>query len=74
MFINFIFSRESSQTNSATKVFLSIDFVGQMHFCYLIPSRSQLSIARLEVTNNLQLIIGVVKSFRAKDAIAIPVS
>lgn len=73
--LQFVIFRGSPHSfGAASKVFLSPDFVGQMHFCFLVPSRNSISIARIEIMNNMQLIIGVVKSFRAKDAIAIPVS
>lgn len=57
----------------ASKVLLTSDLVGQNYLGYLVPSRSQLFLVRLEKTNKQQQIIfGMVSSIVAKDAVSLP--
>ncbi|XP_077273571.1 anaphase promoting complex subunit 1 isoform X1 [Temnothorax americanus] len=62
----------SKDIGRASKVFLTSDLVGQNYLGYLIPNRSQLSLVRLEKTNEQQQIIfGMVTNIVAKDAISL---
>ncbi|XP_066581363.1 anaphase-promoting complex subunit 1 isoform X2 [Prorops nasuta] len=57
----------------ASKVLLTSDLVGQSYLSYLVPTRSQLFLVRLEKTNKQQQIIfGMVTSIAAKDAVNLP--
>ncbi|KAI4480329.1 hypothetical protein M0804_010327 [Polistes exclamans] len=57
----------------ASKVLLTSDFVGQSYLGYLVPTRSQFFLVRLEKTNKQQQIIfGMVTSIIAKDAVSLP--
>ncbi|XP_020285295.1 anaphase-promoting complex subunit 1 isoform X2 [Pseudomyrmex gracilis] len=57
----------------ASKVFLTSDLVGQSYLGYLIASRSQLFLVRLEKTNKQQQVIfGMTTSIVAKDAVCLP--
>lgn len=60
----------------ASSVFISCDFVGQKHLCYLVPARCQLFCARLEKTNEEKpdIILGSVTVIPAKDAAYLPVN
>ncbi|XP_012268770.2 anaphase-promoting complex subunit 1 isoform X2 [Athalia rosae] len=60
-------------TGPASKVLLTTDLVGQSYLGYLVPSRSQLFLVRLEKSNEQgQLIFGMVTSIVAKDAAGLP--
>ncbi|KAF5273421.1 hypothetical protein FQA39_LY07438 [Lamprigera yunnana] len=56
----------------ASKVFLIDDLVGRSYLCYLIPSRSQLSMVCVDMTNTNSLTFGLLTSISAKDAVPIP--
>lgn len=57
-------------SGKASKVILTSDLVGQAYLGYLVPSRSQLFLVRIEKTNKQQQIIfGMVASIVAKDAV-----
>ncbi|KAK0085319.1 hypothetical protein PV325_005429 [Microctonus aethiopoides] len=57
----------------ASKVLLTTDLVGQGYLGYLVPTRSQLCLVRLEKTNKQQQIIfGMTTSISAKDAVSLP--
>lgn len=70
---NFFFS-DGGFVGPASKVFLCDDLTGQWYLCYLLPSKSQLSVVRIDFTNSNNLIFGIFTSISAKDAVAIPVS
>lgn len=59
----------------ASSVFISCDFVGQRHLCYLVPNRGQLFCAKLEKTNedNPDIILGSMTVILARDAAYLPV-
>ena len=56
-------------------MFLTTDLIGQTYFCYLIQSQCRLCLVRLEKSNDPeQVILGMVTTITAKDAINLPVS
>ncbi|XP_063980252.1 anaphase-promoting complex subunit 1 [Diachasmimorpha longicaudata] len=60
-------------SGKASKVLLTSDLVGQGYLGYLVPSRSQLFLVRIEKTNKQQQIIfGMMSSIVAKDAVNLP--
>uniref|UniRef100_A0A0C9RW07 ANAPC1 protein n=1 Tax=Fopius arisanus TaxID=64838 RepID=A0A0C9RW07_9HYME len=60
-------------SGKASKVLLTSDLVGQGYLGYLVPSRSQLFLVRIEKTNKQQeIIFGMVASIVAKDAVNLP--
>lgn len=67
--------RDGALAGPATKVFLSEDFSGQWYLCYILLSRFQLSIVKIDFTSNYPNIsFGMLTSISAKDAVPIPVS
>lgn len=70
-----MFFRENDSC-AASVVFISCDFVGQKHLCYLISSQSQLFCAKLDKTNESrpEVILGSTTIIPAKDASSLPVS
>lgn len=57
----------------ASRAFLTTDLVGQTYFCYLIQSQCRLILVRLEKSSDSeQIILGMVTSIVAKDAIELP--
>ncbi|XP_057330298.1 anaphase-promoting complex subunit 1 [Microplitis mediator] len=58
--------------DKASKVFLTTDLVGQSYLGYLVPSKTQLFLVRMEKTNKQQQIIfGMSTSIAAKDAVTL---
>ncbi|CAG9837359.1 unnamed protein product [Diabrotica balteata] len=55
----------------ASKVFLMDDIMDQKYLCYILESRSQLSIVRVDIRNN-DMKFGILTSISAKDAAPIP--
>ncbi|CAG9853978.1 unnamed protein product [Phyllotreta striolata] len=55
----------------ATKVFFTEDFVGQKYLCYVLDTRSQLSIVKVDYSGR-NFTFGVLTSISAKDAASIP--
>ncbi|KAF7270472.1 hypothetical protein GWI33_016577 [Rhynchophorus ferrugineus] len=64
-------SQDTLTGGPATSVFLSRDIVGQWYLCYVLPSRYQLSIVKIDFSNSY-INFGMVTSISAKDAINIP--
>lgn len=59
----------------ASRVFITTDLTGQVYFCYLISSQCSLFLVRLERSNDAdRMILGMVTTMSAKDAINLPVS
>ncbi|XP_019754293.2 anaphase-promoting complex subunit 1 [Dendroctonus ponderosae] len=66
------YSVQDTLTGSpATTVFLTEDFVGQWYLCYVLPSRFQLSIVKIDFSGS-HISFGVLTSISAKDAIELP--
>jgi hypothetical protein len=52
-----------------------VDLVGQTYFCYLVQNQCRLSLIRLEKSSDPErIILGMVTTMTAKDAINLPVS
>ncbi|KAH0560894.1 anaphase-promoting complex subunit 1 [Cotesia glomerata] len=66
------FKEVDRAADKASKVFLTTDLVGQSYLGYLVPSKTQLFIVRMEKTNKQQQIIfGMSTSIIAKDAVSL---
>ncbi|XP_030754835.1 anaphase-promoting complex subunit 1 [Sitophilus oryzae] len=63
--------KDNFTAGPATSVFLSKDFIGQWYLCYILPSRFQLSVVKVDFTDT-NISFGLVTSISAKDAINIP--
>lgn len=70
---DFIF-RHGNFVGPASKVFLCDDLTGQNYFCYLLPTKLQLCMVKIDVSNSGSFIFGVFTSMSAKDAVPVPVS
>lgn len=66
--------RDGDSIGPATKVFLGDDLTGQWYLYYLIPSKSVLSLVRIDFPNANTFRFGIFTSVSAKDAVAVPVS
>lgn len=66
--------REVNIAGPASKVFLIDDLVGQWYLCYILTSRCQLSIVKIDFSNPTNIVFGVLTSISAKDAVPLPVS
>ncbi|XP_050315622.1 anaphase-promoting complex subunit 1 [Anthonomus grandis grandis] len=55
----------------ATSVFLSEDLIGQWYLCYVLPSKFQLSVVKVDFSGP-SIAFGMLNSISAKDAINIP--
>ncbi|XP_066251923.1 anaphase-promoting complex subunit 1 [Euwallacea similis] len=56
---------------AASNVFLSEDFVGQWYLCYILPSRFQLSVVKVDFSGG-NMSCGLLTSISAKEAINVP--
>ncbi|KAJ8932971.1 hypothetical protein NQ314_014302 [Rhamnusium bicolor] len=64
--------REPSTAGPASKVFLIDDLVGQWYLCYILISRCQLSIVKIDFSSVPTINFGILTSISAKDAVPIP--
>lgn len=65
--------REPVASSPASKVFLIDDLVGQWYLCYILPSRFQLSVVKIDFSSSINVSFGVLTSISAKDAVPISV-
>nr|XP_022911717.1 anaphase-promoting complex subunit 1 [Onthophagus taurus] len=56
---------------SASKAFITEDFTSQNYLCFMVPSKNQLYVVKIEISIN-NVIFGMSMSIGAKDAISIP--
>ncbi|XP_056632382.1 anaphase-promoting complex subunit 1 isoform X1 [Diorhabda sublineata] len=63
--------QDSNTAAPASKVFFVDDFVGQKYLCYILESRSQLSIVKVDFSSR-NIVFGMLTSISAKDATHIP--
>ncbi|KAL1501054.1 hypothetical protein ABEB36_006453 [Hypothenemus hampei] len=63
--------QDTLTSSMASSVFLSRDMLGQQYLCYILPSRFQLSVVKVDI-NGDNLAFGLLTSVSAKDAIDIP--
>nr|CAH7720171.1 unnamed protein product [Callosobruchus chinensis] len=62
--------QDSNVAGPASKVFLVDDFMGQKYMCYIVDSRCQLSMVKIDVSSSISF--GMLTSISAKDAVPIP--
>lgn len=68
------FPRDNN-TDHASRVFITTDLIGQTYLCYLMQNQYRLYLIRLEKSNDPdEIIMGMVTTISAKDAISLPVS
>lgn len=72
--VSLFYCRGGAFVGPATKVFLCDDLTGQNYLCYLLPSKQQLSMVKLDFSSCENFIFGVFTSISAKDAVPVPVS
>ncbi|XP_050510831.1 anaphase-promoting complex subunit 1 [Diabrotica virgifera virgifera] len=63
--------QDSNTAAAASKVFFMDDVMDQKYLCYILESRSQLSIVKVDIRNN-DIKFGILTSISAKDAAPIP--
>ncbi|XP_008202865.1 anaphase-promoting complex subunit 1 [Nasonia vitripennis] len=64
---------KDNNADHASRVFLTTDLIGQTYLCYLIQNQYRLYLVRLEKSNEPnQIIMGMVNTITAKDAISLP--
>ncbi|XP_074033388.1 anaphase promoting complex subunit 1 isoform X2 [Leptinotarsa decemlineata] len=63
--------QEPNSAAPASKVFFIDDLVGQRYLCYILTSRSQLSIVKVDFSGP-NIVFGMLTSMSAKDAVPIP--
>ncbi|KAJ8947313.1 hypothetical protein NQ318_004565, partial [Aromia moschata] len=63
--------KEVTTAGPASKVFLVDDLVGQWYLCYMLTSRCQLSIVKIDFSNPSNITFGLSTSVGAKDAVSI---
>ncbi|XP_011495610.1 PREDICTED: anaphase-promoting complex subunit 1 [Ceratosolen solmsi marchali] len=64
---------KDSNMGQASRVFLTVDLVGQTYFCYLVQNQCRLCLIRLEKSNDPErIILGMLTTITAKDAINLP--
>ncbi|KAJ8981786.1 hypothetical protein NQ317_014802 [Molorchus minor] len=63
---------EKEDDGAASKVFLTDDLVGCWYLCYMLNSRCQLSVVKIDFSNPASINFGILTSISAKDAIPIP--
>ena len=68
------YTHEDPSLATASKVFISYDFIGQLHLYYFVLSKSQLSIVRIETGNKHTPSFQLSKNMRVKDVVSVPVS
>ncbi|KAL7307917.1 hypothetical protein TKK_0000010 [Trichogramma kaykai] len=57
----------------ASRVFLTTDLIGQVYFCYVLTNQYRLCLVRLEKSHDPgRIILGMVTTITAKDAINLP--
>lgn len=70
-----MFNFRESSIEQASRIFLTTDVIGQTYFCYNVSSQFRLHLVRLEKSNDPErIIMGMVTTIVAKDAINLPVS
>ena len=75
IFIKHFLTYRESCTEQASRIFLTTDLIGQTYFCYIVKTQFRLYLVRLEKPNEPeQIILGMVTTIAAKDAINLPVS
>ncbi|KAJ8917136.1 hypothetical protein NQ315_012628 [Exocentrus adspersus] len=62
----------SEPAGAASKAFLVDDLVGQWYLCYLLTSKDQLCIVKIDFANPTNIMFGISTSISAKDAVALP--
>lgn len=68
------FSRDGTFVGPASKAFFCDDLTGQNYLCYLLPTKLQLCMVKLDFSHNGNFIFGVFTSMSARDAVPVPVS
>ncbi|CAH1966637.1 unnamed protein product [Acanthoscelides obtectus] len=63
--------QDSNVAGPASRVFLVDDFMGQKYLCYIVDSRCQLSMVKIDVSCS-NISFGMLTSIGAKDAVPIP--
>ncbi|KAG5893112.1 hypothetical protein JTB14_019316 [Gonioctena quinquepunctata] len=63
--------QEASTAAPASKVFFIDDLIGQCYLCYVLTSRNQLSIVKVDISGT-NIVFGMSTSISAKDAVPIP--
>lgn len=71
--VSLLYCRGGSFVGPASNVFLCDDLTGQNYLCYLLPSKQQLSMVKLDFSSCENFIFGVFTSVSAKDAVPVPV-
>lgn len=72
--LNYAIFRDGTFVGPASKAFFCDDLTGQNYLCYLLPTKLQLCMVKLDFSNNANFIFGVFTSMSAKDAVPVPVS